>query len=89
MAKPEPNRNRDYGVLSELHVVLAKAFPSWRTADYSVFDVAKLAKNLKMTEEGVRKWLRANELPTMERARQIVKIKDCRCQLKTLLPFVK
>lgn len=73
--------------MSDLHVLLARAFPEHRTADYDVFDVAWLAKKLKITEQGVYRWLRDNELPA-SRAKQIVKIKGCRKKLSDFLPYM-
>lgn len=73
--------------LGTLHVLLGDAFPDRRTDDHEVLDVAWLAKKLKMSEEGIYKWLRQNRL-TIARARQIVALKECDRELDDFLPFI-
>jgi len=87
--RPPPKKKpKDrYTPMSKLHVLLAKAFPERRTSRYDVFDIEWLAIKLKVTDEGVYTWLRANAL-TMKRARQIVALRECRIELEDLLPFV-
>lgn len=55
----------------DLHKLLKKIFPQYRTARNNVFDVKRLAAELKMTPEAIYKWLRQDSLPP-KRARQIV-----------------
>lgn len=81
------NPKRVYKPMGGLHVLLARSFPDQRTADYDVFDVKWLARQLEMTEEGVYSYLRQNTLP-FKRAEQIVELPGCKKRLQDFLPFV-
>lgn len=81
------NPKREYKPMGGLHVLLAQSFPAKRTADYNVFDVKWLARQLEMTEEGIYSYLRQNSLP-FKRAEEIVELPGCKKRLQDFLPFV-
>jgi len=81
------NPKRIYKPMGGLHVLLAQSFPTKRTADYDVFDVKWLARQLEMTEEGIYSYLRQNSLP-FKRAEEIVELAGCKKKLADFLPFV-
>ena len=88
MAAKNERKGRWKKPMGKLHVLLTKAFPEHRTASYDVLDIAWLASKLKVTDEGIYKWLRDDQLPSLARARAIVAIRGCRIELDDLLPFV-
>lgn len=73
--------------MTELHAHLAKCFPEHRTATHDVLDVTWLAKKMKMSREGLYKYLRAGKL-SAARARQICAIAGCRKKFETFVPFL-
>jgi len=86
--KPAAGKHRFSEPKGKLHVLLARAFPEHRTATYDLFDIAWLAQKLKVTDEAVYVWLRNDKLPSLARARDILKIRGCRVDIDDLLPFV-
>lgn len=61
----------------DLHKLLKKTFPEYRTERDNVFDVKRFAADLGLTSEAVYKWLRNDRLPG-RRAKQIVALADAR-----------
>lgn len=73
--------------MTPLHAHLAKCFPEHRTATHDVLDVSWLATKLRMSREGLYKYLRAGKL-SATRARQIVAIKGCRKTYESFIDFL-
>lgn len=89
MKRHDPDSNPAFG---ELHNLLKTLFPELRTKRDNVFDVSAFAAKVNMTDEGVYKWLRADQLPA-RRARQIVELvnegrRKPVCSLEDFLPFI-
>lgn len=73
----------------DLHKLLSSRFPEFRTKQ-RVFDVPAFAEAIKMSAEGVYKWLRADKI-SPEGVKKVVELaKDRKKPIKAehLMPFV-
>jgi hypothetical protein len=59
---------------TELYKTLCHIFPTLRTRKQNVLDVKALAHEIGMTEEGVRKWLRAGSIPKRSGVERLVNL---------------
>jgi hypothetical protein len=69
-----------------LYDLLRNRFPEHRT-DTGRFDVPRFADDLKMSNEGVYKWLRANKI-TPDGAKNVVAMSKGRATLEDFHKFV-
>lgn len=73
-------------VEGRLYLLLAKAFPAWRTS-IGALDVKRIAEGLGSSREGVYRWLRTDRIPP-QRAKQLIVLSDRRLTERDFLPYL-